>query len=140
MSNTAGNIREHGNNTQNLLNNTNSNLNSSGNTSAATLLLTNLLQNLSDKENNNNHYQKSLIQTQGLKSDSSTNALYQFLKNKHLSREIQKRGGSTNNESFVGATHQSMKQMSKTGSRACIDLNDLKKEDDQNQSSSLIIN
>ena len=48
-------------------------MNSSDN-SAATLLLTNLLNNLGgDKENT---MKGLLLSTQGLKSDSSTNALY----------------------------------------------------------------
>jgi len=51
------------------------------------MLLSNLLQNLNDKENTHQSFLQTFNST-GLKSDTATNALYQYLKNKHMNKEL----------------------------------------------------
>ena len=98
------------------------------NPSAATMLLNNLLVNLNEKENTH----QSFLQTfnsgagAGLSGNeaSASNALYQFLKSKNLSKEVAKKRGV---DHF--SLGKDIKSFSQTGSRAYIDPKEIQFDD-----------
>lgn len=113
------------NNTYAMLHNTTVNVNANLSTTngAATLLLNNLLQGMTEKEN------QVLSQSMGAAKRSAnetadSHALYQFLKSKHLSKEIQQRLIQRDSSS-----KEMPKSLGKSGSKAYIDIHELKNQD-----------